>query len=546
MVAALAVAYGVGLRLDSQPSSDPAALLRALARGAGAPAPNLTFALGYNVCVDAIVRWQEVLNGSETGAVAAGGLAADLPALSPVGDVYATLVHPFVAGAAAERPCAAGLFPRLTTAAMNAPSAKSSLGGNAALMARTLAAPRLEAGGVPPRVLLSGNIGPMAGAMLPPTVTVVPSGTPGTYAADEVHLILEYGAGEALPGVPTAVAPRANRLILAADAANLNVEPLNAILAAADAGDVDVLVIAGLHMLEPLPADTRRVMLRDLAAALRARTGRYTVHLELASSAATEYAADIAAHLFPVIDSLGFNEQEAAFLFEALGGVFDAAPVAAPEAGAQRTGIAGSRAQVTSLGAALPTIAELLRWVFEAAPSLSRIHFHSLAYHVLAYHPAGGDGTGTPPPLRWRAKAGALAAGVVTAATAACAKPAADLHTDALRLVGELAASIGDPAVAERQPFTFSSKEVVARWSWQSAALGHNVTFLAAPVPVCRQPVATVGLGDAISAAGLAADAISVHVGEPLESSVEHRWPLLKLARRAFASLRTALAGDKQ
>ena len=97
MVAALAVAYGVGLRLDSQPSSDPAALLRALARGAGAPAPNLTFALGYNVCVDAIVRWQEVLNGSETGAVAAGGLAADLPALSTLEDVYATFVHHFVA-----------------------------------------------------------------------------------------------------------------------------------------------------------------------------------------------------------------------------------------------------------------------------------------------------------------------------------------------------------------------------------------------------------------------------------------------------------------
>lgn len=80
-------------------------------------------------------------------------------------------------------------------------------------------------------------------------------------------------------------APRANRFIVTADVANLNADAM--VAAADDSGDpsspVDALVVAGLHMLEPLPPAQRTASLRRIAAALAARKRRAPVHVELAS-----------------------------------------------------------------------------------------------------------------------------------------------------------------------------------------------------------------------------------------------------------------------
>ena len=61
--------------------------------------------------------------------------------------------------------------------------------------------------------------------------------------------------------------------------------------------------------------------------------------------------------------------------------------------------------------------------------------------------------------------------------------------------------------------------------------------FLLAPVAVCNAPPSTVGLGDAISAAGLLFDALSLAEVERAAlaadaDALEEKWRLLRLARR--------------
>lgn len=47
-------------------------------------------------------------------------------------------------------------------------------------------------------------------------------------------------------------------------------------------------------------------------------------HLELASIGDKSFLASLAANVFPLVDSIGANDQEVADLFEALGGEYDA------------------------------------------------------------------------------------------------------------------------------------------------------------------------------------------------------------------------------
>lgn len=55
---------------------------------------------------------------------------------------------------------------------------------------------------------------------------------------------------------------------------------------------------------------------------------------------------------------------------------------------------------------------------------------------------------------------------------------------------------------------TLTARRPVASWEWEGGGGGSSVRFFLAPVPVCVAPRGTVGLGDAISASGLAADAL--------------------------------------
>lgn len=192
---------------------------------------------------------------------------------------------------------------------------------------------------------------------------------------------------------------------------------------------------------------------------------------------------EIAAELFPVVHSAGLNEQELADLFEALGGAYD-------EHHIHRAGLTGQAPG--SKDVPVPAMVErALRFVMGS--SLLRVHFHCLAYHIVAERPGARRLFRADP-------AAALARGSVTATTQACDRSVAQLGPADVRLLA--------PAqfrTARGVAMRVSAESPTASWGGGGGdGDGGDVSFTLAPVLVCQKLVKSVGLGDAISAAGLA------------------------------------------
>jgi len=540
----------LGWIADEVPSQQPRDVLQALARLAESRRPNVSVALGYNVCVDAIARWDAVLSGPDRTIRADAG---DVAFLSTREEAVGAFQHFFAAGYAAERSSDPTVLAPMVAAAMAAPTTRSNLGGNAGLMARKIASSKTAH-----TVVLGGHIGPRARAMLPPTITLAAP----QEDADEVHLILEYAKGDRLDGGGPS-APRANRFIITADTSNQDAGAMVATVQAADAAAVDVLVVAGLHMMEPLPVEQRQRSLDDIATALAAARTPFSVHIELASAASHDYVRAIAQTLFPRAHSLGFNEQEAAFLYTALGGQWAATAVPVTKADASWL---PHPSQVQSSTASEPAaVAHLLRHIFNhpASANLTRLHFHSLAWHILAYRDDGMR--------RWHAHPRAVAAGAVAGSLDACQVSQSTVRADQVVLLQSLSFPVTDPTAAASahlpgganntfrlQQFNLSSLYPTATWLWapvaatsSPAGAAPSLQFSLAPVPVCAAPVSTVGLGDAISASGLAADVVPLAargevlggVWQQLSSTPEARvaavelsWPAVGWIRRVVGT----------
>ena len=118
---------------------------------------------------------------------------------------------------------------------------------------------------------------------------------------------------------------------------------------------------------------------------------------------------------------------------------------------------------------------------------LSRIHFHTLTYHIAL----------TLSDSRWQNQVSAVLAGTKIAANQACDDDALESPEKfELRISGSLnlSASSSDPNV--RDILLHPNFPVI---TWRRQGVNHHLS----PVLVCRKPVKTVGLGDAISAVGL-------------------------------------------
>jgi len=341
----LAFAFGIFYRPDQDRSRD---ILKGLSTIIGksillsSSSNPVRIAIGTNVCVDLIVPVKDVLT------ITVDDKPQDTAIASSISDINNVFLHHFAAGAAGERSCSSSsVFDSLVTKAQQLSSARNSLGGNAAIMARKLSNLGAE-------VYLSGNVGPVAASLLPSSVHTL---TSSSSTNDEVHLILEYPMGLTM-GQYTA--SRANRFILTADLANADMsDPLRTLISTADKENIHTLVLSGLHMLEPLSKDNREQRLLIIKDLLLNRQGKYLVHIELASSADKEWTALVANTLFPLADSIGFNEVEAAFLFEAIGGIYSGKNMQNSTSGV------GSRDEIVSSMPRITSISSLLRYIME-------------------------------------------------------------------------------------------------------------------------------------------------------------------------------------
>ena len=399
---------------------------------------------------------------------------------------------------------AAAVFGKVVASANSIPEGRIKIGGNAALMATSLAKFGCH-------VHLGGVIGKtLAGRLNPRIQTSTPTQPNNQPVVDPVHLILEYQKGQTLPGLPTVKAPRANRYILVHDPLNAHLaglEPLRDHLRTGTSSrrtpamSYDVFVASGLNQLEALTSSERNQRLRDVRSAIYELPASMPVHLELASMSDPSFVQVMAATMFPVADSFGLNEEELAFTFDALGGWF--------------TTESYTTQMLTGNTPHVPAVVEALAFLLNkgdewsrAAMSggstnvrrISRVHFHALSYHIIAERNVIGRD-------KWAANfSTGVAAGSVVATLNACGK-----HPEYAKETGWWSPLFNGllPAKTTLYP---QEEELDLLYNETCAGTLHegvcvwthgSTTLSLAPVLVAKKPVNTVGLGDSISASGL-------------------------------------------
>ncbi|KAE8629049.1 hypothetical protein XENTR_v10000339 [Xenopus tropicalis] len=409
-------------------------------------------AVGVNACVDIVLSGISLLQALALTPQS----KEDHSVLNSQEELAETFLHYMQRGAAAERFYSDAIsFAHISRTASQDPRAQHFVGGNAALIAQRLAAnPDLE-------VLLCGPVGPKLHELLDERVYVPPA---SLQEQDEYHLILEYKAGEQWGSTR---APAASRFIFSHDLSNGAMTSLEVLLSSLEVFQPKLLVLSGLHMMEGLSKDAREGRLREAAASMSEVPSDILIHLELASMTDGDLMRGIIYQVFPFISSLGLNEQELLFLSQSASGPHSSISA---WSGIPEVGI----------------VSDILFWILKGsengASTLTRVHFHTLAYHILATV----DGF-------WGNQVSAVAAGARVASTQACASKTINANRVTLKTPLEFSTSQEQAGSRVR----VSAQEPVAVWSRE------GVTFHFTPVLICKDPVRTVGLGDAISAEGL-------------------------------------------
>ena len=285
---------------------------------------------------------------------------------------------------------------------------------------------------------------------------------------DEIHLIMEYKTGDRWG---PATAPCANRFIMSHDVGNGRLSALETFFSALNDFQPNLIVLSGLHLLEEQEESFWKERIETLVKRLKEISPYIPIHLELASTANKTFLAAIAESVFPWVDSIGLNEQELLALCQA-------------SEGPHR--IHDDRNTQPEIG----VIADQVHWLLKrfgvrSSTRLTRVHFHSLTFHML------GIVEGT-----WTNSLSAVGGAARMAGRRACNVLAIDPGKVELKIPRAFLRSVED-AQLRREPIVYDPREPVSQWS------RGNLKFFFSPVLVCKKPLKTVGLGDAISATGL-------------------------------------------
>ncbi|VDM97791.1 unnamed protein product [Thelazia callipaeda] len=420
--------------------------------------------IGINCNVDMVVTGTsllESLNATPT-------LRKDHEVISNVNDLYEAFAYFFSRGAAAERYMSdSKLFDALVQFASE-PRQRPHyyIGGNAALMAEKIATafPRTTA-------YLVGPIGPRSQALLHPSIVRTNS---TRIVKDELHIIMEYKQGEILGEY---VASASSRFITSHDQYSGSSVVIEMFFKAISQSNPDLVILTGVHLLQNQNKEMRMEKLRLIKRNLLQVSRNVPIHLELGNMGNPDHVAEVLNRIIPYVDSLGLNEQELAFLSNVAGGPYtDLYPV--------------------SPGAVhVHKMVEMLYWLLTkfghdgSSPEsknykyrLSRIHFHSLTFHLMVYK--GTD---------WSNLAAGLAAGARVAARQSC-KITNDMNTDDLELRVSMSHLL-DKEVGKE--YVFEPQKPIASW------MRNEVVFIYTPALICKVPSKTVGIDDAISTTGL-------------------------------------------
>lgn len=420
--------------------------------------------VGINCNVDLIVSGTSVLQWMNS----TSSKREDHEVLNSVDDLHEAFSYFFSRGAPAERHTSdEKMFQTLVQIASEARQRSHFyIGGNAALMAEKIASsyPRTTA-------YLVGPIGPRLQALLHPSVMRTNS---TRILKDEVHVIMEYKQGEILGEY---VAPASSRFITSHDQYSGSSVVIEMFFKAISQFSPDIIILTGVHLLQHQNREMRMEKLRLIRRNLMQVNPNIPVHLELGSVGDIDYVTEVLNRIVPYVDSLGLNEQELAFFSHVGNGPYtDLYPIAPGAVHVHK-------------------VVEMLRWLLTTYGhdksnlesknykyKLSRIHFHSLTFHLMVYR--GTD---------WSNLASGLAAGAKVAARQAC-QATSGLNTDNLELRSPWSFVLDKEA---GKSYQFEPQRPLASW------MHNDIVFIYTPVLVCKFPARTVGLDDAISTAGL-------------------------------------------
>ncbi|XP_078388576.1 ADP-dependent glucokinase isoform X3 [Cetorhinus maximus] len=237
----------------------------------------------------------------------------------------------------------------------------------------------------------------------------------------------------------------------------------------------ELIVLSGLHMMDGQGKEERNKRLQEVSVLISEIPNEISVHLELASMTDTTYMNTIVEQqVLTIVNSIGLNEQELLFISQAASGPHSSQGHwdGAPDIG---------------------MVSDIIFWLLKEYgrtdsrkdSDLTRVHFHTLAYHILATV----DGY-------WNNQISSVAAGARVAGSQACGTDTIDPTKVVLNSPMEFVLSQTDKLLKNKK-MTLSPTNPVRVWQRE------NISFFITPVLICVNPVRTVGLGDTISAEGL-------------------------------------------
>nr|CAD7425953.1 unnamed protein product [Timema monikensis] len=295
----------------------------------------------------------------------------------------------------------------------------------------------------------------------------------GDVSKDDIHLIIEYKAGEQWGPY---VAPRANRFIVHNDVNTALITSLEKFDEALGRFNPNLLVVSGLQMMDSYPFEegVREARLQKVTLQMKSQSPSTGVHFEMASFAEAEMLVELVRHIIPFADSLGMNEQELANLHSTL--------------------VYGNISIVSDSIPRVAIVLDQMRQVFGlvrekgatasvSSRQLTRLHVHTLAYQAIM----------TVKGSRWKNSRAAAAKASLTANRHVCGSREVDIAKATLIMDESFSTSIGSGS--RRVPL--NEEQPVSCWD------EGEIEICVAPVLVCTEARQTAGGGDNISSAGL-------------------------------------------
>ncbi|XP_069187349.1 ADP-dependent glucokinase [Procambarus clarkii] len=416
-------------------------------------------AVGYGACKDVFVQGSDLMGIMTPPQRTAHFNRID--SIKQLKEMYALF---YTAGSAAERYVGnETLFSEILAAAEAVSESYSALGGNAPVMASRFA---FEGA----KVLLAAKRSPYIMEKVHPSIVV---GGVETDGDDDIHLILEYKAGERWGSYQ---APRANRFIMHSDDSNPTLSTVEYFGEQLEAFKPHLFVVGGLQMMDNFPfppgvREDRLLAVRDQMTSLPTST---RVHFEMASFTELDLLNGLIQHIIPYADSLGMNEQELPNLYSMMK--------------------YRNVSLVSDFNPRVAVVLDQMREVFQllrATPEmggrrrLTRLHLHTLAYQTIMVWKDS----------QWTNTRAAATKAALTANRHVCGNP--KINLEHARMLMDEGFTLSEAEGAGR--VLFDTQQPVSCWTEYDG----KVEVCIAPVLICTSVRQTAGGGDNISAAGL-------------------------------------------